>query len=113
MDPTVGRVGIGLTANASPHNLLLSRFVDLGIFGLAIQLLIWIIPIASFVKNEKYIRSSDNYFLYVGVAAILVGMYARWIFEVGGNVFGLIWAVILLKVDKLILNEKDSVVIKS
>jgi O-antigen ligase len=112
MDPTVGRVGIGLTANASPHNLLLSRFVDLGIIGLIIQLLVWILPIASFIKREKYLRSSDNYFLYVGIAAILVGMYGRWIFEVGGNVFGLIWAVILLKIDKLILNEKDSAMSK-
>ena len=102
MDPGVGRAMLGTSPDVSVHNMLLMRGIDLGICGILIQLLYWIFPIVIFVKNEKGIRQSEYYYLYMAIAAILVGMIARGFFDTGTNMPSPILLAALLKFPKLI-----------
>jgi O-antigen ligase len=102
MDPGIGRAMLGTSPDISVHNMLLMRGIDLGICGILIQLLYWIFPIVIFVKNEKSIRQSEYYYLYMAIAAIIVGMIARGFFDTGTNMPSPILLAALLKFPKLI-----------
>jgi len=104
MDPGFGRYTSGYNFGLSPHNVLLMRAVDMGIFAIVAQIFLWIIPIVIFVKDAKIVRHSRFYFLYLASGATLVGMVLRSITEVGNNVFSIIALVMLLRIPLLINN---------
>jgi O-antigen ligase len=102
MDPGLGRALLGPSPDVSVHNMLLMRGIDLGICGILIQIFYWIFPIVIFARNEKSVRQSEHYYLYMAIAAILVGMIARGFFDTGTNMPSPILLAALLKFPKLI-----------
>jgi O-antigen ligase len=102
MDPGYGRLTSGYNFGLSPHNVLLMRAVDMGIFAVIAQVLLWVLPIVVFIKNSKLIKFSQYYYIYLASGAILVGMVLRSIFEVGNNVFSAVALIIVIRMPELI-----------
>jgi O-antigen ligase len=97
MDPSIGRFMIGSMGGLSPHNVLLLRAVDLGITAMLIQLFLWVFPIIIFIKNIKFVRYSQYFYLYLASGAIWIGIIFRSLFDTGNNVFGMIMLVTMLR----------------
>jgi hypothetical protein len=108
MDPGVGRFAMGTMSNATPHNVIILRAVDLGIGAAIIQIICWIIPIIYFIQNEKYLRKFKDYYLYLALGAMLISLEIRCLFDTSGTVVLLILTAMIFRMPHLLkLSEGD------
>jgi O-antigen ligase len=107
MDPGLGRMIAGKLENITPHNLILARAVDMGIFAVMVQLAIWVIPIVYFIKNAKIVRDCEYYYLYIACGAIWVGIIFRSIVDTGANIIGILALVAIYKIPELAIKDKN------
>lgn len=100
MDPSAARDLFG-NADITAHNILLWRGAELGLFAPIIILGFWIKIVACFLKNEKMMRGTNFYWLYLSYGAIFISLAIKFTFEGAGFIFTLLVSAIILKLPRL------------
>jgi len=92
------------------HFFILNATVELGIVGLFLSLIIYILPIAEGIKALRRTKLKEDRALVYSIIATIIAIYAHSIFEAGGIISGgrpyadiIFWLLfcILIKVNRL------------
>jgi len=101
MDPGIGRVATGIF-DLSPHHVILERGVDFGIFGMIVQIFIWLFSVGVFIRNAPKLRQSENYYIYLASGAIWIGLIFRGMLGTSGNIASITYLAVILAMPKAI-----------
>ncbi len=107
MDPEAGRAIVGNWQGVATHSFLIQRGVEMGLPAIIVQVFIWLYPIISFVKNAKYVESSNYKYLYLAGGAMWIGLICRSIMDTGGSVVGLLLLPLIFRIPELVHNKDD------